>query len=84
MVVEPVCNVLQFSMQLQQLQNACFEHVKHILETILKNKVLPPPPPPFRKKIIVASELFDRSSSGALGASWTWAATRRCVPLHLY
>ena len=49
MVVEPFCNVLQFSMQLQQLQNACFEHVKHILETIMKNKVRPPPPP-FRKK----------------------------------
>ena len=74
MLVEPFCNVLQFSMQLQQLQNACFEHVKHTLKTIMKNKVRPPPPP-FSQKIIAASERFDRSSSGALGASWTWAAT---------
>jgi hypothetical protein len=37
MVVEHFCNVLQFSMlKTECVTNACFEHVKHILETILK------------------------------------------------
>ena len=41
MVLEPFANVLQFSEPLRNLERACFEHCRHLLEDVVGNKVGP-------------------------------------------
>jgi hypothetical protein len=41
MVLEPFANVLHFSEPLRNLERACFEHCRHLLEDVVGNKVGP-------------------------------------------
>ena len=39
MVLEPFANVLHFSEPMRNLERACFEHCRHLLEDVVGNKV---------------------------------------------